>query len=451
VAKPNLVISGSGIRGIIYDGLPPDLTCRLASSLVSTLGRGKYVLGRDTRPSGGIIQGAVAAGLCGAGGDVIDVGISPTPTIQLAVEHHGARGGIAVTASHNPAEWNALKLISGAGTFLTKEEVDRVVEVARTAAIDYAAHDSAGKIESDPAACERHASAVLALEHVDPDSIRKNGFKVAIDCVNGAGSVMAPGLLERLGCEVYTLDCEPSGHFKRVPEPLAENLGGLCDLVRREGADIGFALDPDGDRLAIVDETGSPIGEEYTLVLCADAVLERTRGPVVTNLSTTRAVGDVARSHGVDFHRTPIGEINVVNRMKDVESPIGGEGNGGVILPALHYGRDAMVGMALVLQALARNGRPVSGLLAKYPKYAIFKKKVSLEEDLDVDGLKSILKEEFPGGAFNYDDGIRVDLDQGWLHVRKSGTEPVIRLISETRSLEEAQDLVHRVLGRLNR
>jgi len=446
VAKPNLVISGSGIRGIIYDGLTPDLTCRLASSLVSILGRGKYVLGRDTRPSGGIFQGAVAAGLCGAGGDVVDVGISPTPTIQLAVEHHNARGGIAITASHNPAEWNALKLISG-----TKEEVDRVVEAARTAAIDYAAHDSAGSVVSDPAACERHASAVLALEDVDPESIRKSGFKVAIDCVNGAGSVMAPGLLEELGCEVHCLDCEPSGDFRRVPEPLAENLGGLCDLVKREGADIGFALDPDGDRLAIVDETGSPIGEEYTLVLCADAVLGRTKGPVVTNLSTTRAVGDVARSHGVEFHRTPIGEINVVNRMKDVGSPIGGEGNGGVILPALHYGRDAMVGMALVLQALARQGRPVSGLLAKYSKYAIFKKKVSLEEDLDVEGLKSILKEEFPGGAFNYDDGIRVDLDQGWLHVRKSGTEPVIRLISETRSLEEAQDMVHRVLGRLNR
>ena len=451
MAKPNLVISGSGIRGIIYDGLTPDLTCRLASSLVSVLGRGKYVLGRDTRPSGSIFQGAVTAGLCGAGGDVVDVGICPTPTIQLAVEHHEARGGIAITASHNPAEWNALKLISGAGTFLTKEEVDRVVALSRSAEIGYASHDSAGAVVSDPAACTRHASAVLDLEHVDPDLIRKSAFKVAIDCVNGAGSVMAPDLLERLGCEVHTLDCEPSGHFRRVPEPLAENLGGLSDLVRQKGADIGFALDPDGDRLAIVDEAGRPIGEEYTLVLCADAVLERVKGPVVTNLSTTRAVGDVAESHGVEFHRTPIGEINVVNRMKEVKSPIGGEGNGGVILPALHYGRDAMVGMALVLQALARTGRSVSRLLAKYPEYAIFKKKVSLEEDLDVDGLKSVLKEEFPGGSFNYDDGIRVDLDQGWIHVRKSGTEPVIRLISETRSLEEAQDLVQRVLGRLNR
>ncbi len=451
MAKPSLVISGSGIRGIIYDGLTPDFTCRLASSLVSTLGRGKYVLGRDTRPSGAILQGAVAAGLCGAGGDVVDVGISPTPTIQLAVEHHGARGGIAVTASHNPAEWNALKLISGAGTFLTKQEVDRVVEVSRTAEIEYARHDTAGRVESDPGACERHASAVLALEYVDPENIRSAGFKVALDCVNGAGSVLAPGLLGELGCEVSQIYCEPSGEFRRVPEPLAENLGGLCDLVRQEGADIGFALDPDGDRLAIVDETGSPVGEEYTLVLCADVVLERTRGPVVTNLSTTRAVGDVARSHGVEFHRTPIGEINVVNRMKDVGSPIGGEGNGGIILPALHYGRDAMVGIALVLQALARKGRPVSGLLAKFPKYAIFKKKVSLEEDLDIDGLKSILEEEFPGGAFNYDDGIRVDLDEGWLHVRKSGTEPVIRLISETRSLEESQGLVQRVLERLNR
>jgi phosphomannomutase len=451
VAKPNLVISGSGIRGIVYDGLTPELACRLASSLVSVLGRGKYVLGRDTRPSGGIIRGAVAAGLCGAGGDVVDVGICPTPTIQLEVEHHGARGGIAVTASHNPAEWNALKLISGAGTFLTREEVDSVVALSRTAEIEYADHDSAGAVVTDQGACERHASAVLALEQVDPESIRECGFKVALDCVNGAGSVMAPDLLERLGCTVHTLDCEPSGDFRRVPEPLAENLGGLSDLVREKGADIGFALDPDGDRLAIVDETGSPIGEEYTLVLCADAVLGRTRGPVVTNLSTTRAVGDVASSHGVEFYRTPIGEINVVNRMKQVQSPIGGEGNGGVILPALHYGRDAMVGMALVLQALASSGLTVSGLLAKYPKYAIFKKKVSLEDDFDFDGLKSILHQEFPGGTFNLDDGIRVDLDRGWLHVRKSGTEPVIRLISETRSLEEAQSMVQRVLGRLNR
>jgi len=451
VAKPVLVVSGSGIRGIIYGGLTPDLTCRLASSLVSILGRGRYVLGRDTRPSGAILQGAVAAGLCGAGGDVVDVGISPTPTIQLAVEHHRARGGIAVTASHNPAEWNALKLISGAGTFLTKQEVDRVVEVSRTAGIDYARHDNAGKIEFDAGACGRHASAILALDHVDAGSIRSAGFKVALDCVNGAGSMMAPGLLRDLGCKVSLLDCEPSGQFRRVPEPLAENLTGLCDLVRREGADIGFALDPDGDRLAIVDEAGSPIGEEYTLVLCADVVLQRNRGPVVTNLSTTRAVEDVARSYGVDFHRTPIGEINVVNRMREVESPIGGEGNGGVILPALHYGRDAMVGMALVLEALARSGWPVSRLLAKFPKYAIFKKKVSLEEDLDVDGLRPVLEEEFPGGAFNYDDGIRVDLDEGWLHVRKSGTEPVIRLIGETGSLEEAQGLVRRVLQRLNR
>jgi phosphomannomutase len=445
------VISGSGIRGIVYDGLTPDLTCRLASSLVSILGRGKYVLGRDTRPSGEIIENAVAAGLRGAGGDVVNVGICPTPTIQLAVEHHGARGGIAVTASHNPAEWNALKLISGAGTFLTKEEVDRVVALSRTAEIGYAAHDTAGTLVFDADACERHASAVLALDCVDPESIRKSGFKVAIDCVNGAGSVMAPDLLDRLGCEVRILDCEPSGDFRRVPEPLAENLTGLSDLVRREGADIGFALDPDGDRLAVVDENGSPVGEEYTLVICADAVLERVKGPVVTNLSTTRAVGDVAASHGVEFFRTPIGEINVVTCMKEVGSPIGGEGNGGVILPALHYGRDAMVGIALVLQVLSGHGRPVSGLLAKYPEYAIFKKKVSLEGGFDLESLKSILKQEFPDGTFNYDDGIRVDLDRGWLHVRKSGTEPVMRLISETGSLEDARGLVQRVLERLNR
>ncbi len=444
------MISGSGIRGIAFESLTPELVNGLAFSLVGSLGKGTYVLGRDTRPSGTVLQPAVAAGLIAAAGRVVDVGVCPTPTVQLAVEHHGARGGIAVTASHNPAEWNALKLISGDGTFLTKEEVDRVVENSSKAPAA-AGYGPAAAVETDSGACRRHASAVLELDHVDPEGVRRAGFKVALDCVNGAGSVLAPELLAGLGCKVSPLYCEPSGDFKRVAEPLAENLGDLCDLVRKEGAHIGFALDPDGDRLAIVDETGTAIGEEYTLVLCADAVLERARGPVVTNLSTTRAVEDVARSRGVAFYRTPIGEINVVNRMKEVSSPIGGEGNGGVILPALHYGRDAMVGMALVLTILARSGRPVSGLLEKFPKYAIFKRKVSLEEDLDMDSLRPVLEEEFRGGAFNYDDGIRVDLDEGWLHVRKSGTEPVIRLISETRSLEESKGLVERTLALLNR
>jgi phosphomannomutase len=313
--RVRLVISGSGIRGIVYDGLTPEFACRLASSLASVLGRGTYVLGRDSRPSGALLEPAIAAGLRGAGADVVDVGISPTPSIQLSVEHHKARGGIAVTASHNPAEWNALKLISGSGTFLTGAEVSRVVEVAESGPILYAAHDTAGSITTDPDACKRHASAVIALEDIDSGRIREAGFRVAIDCVNGAGSVLAPELLGDLGCETICLDCETSGEFRRVPEPLAENLGGLCDLVRREKADIGFALDPDGDRLAIVDETGTPIGEEYTLVICADTVLERTRGPVVTNLSTTRAVGDVAAGHGVELHRTPIIELRLARSM----------------------------------------------------------------------------------------------------------------------------------------
>jgi phosphomannomutase len=451
LVKRNLVISGSGIRGIVYDGLSPELACRLASSFASLLGPGKYVIGRDTRPSGDILRLAVASGICATGGDVVDVGISPTPTIQLAVERAKARGGIAITASHNPAEWNALKLISSSGTFLTREEVDRVVRLSGTGEVEYASHDGAGKIETDTQACERHASEVMALDYIDVPAVRGRQFRVALDCTNGAGSVIAPQLLRQLGCDVCELDCEPSGNFRRGPEPLAENIQELCGLVLSNNADLGFALDPDADRLAVVDERGKPVGEEYTLVICADVVLGKTKGPFVTNLSTTMATEEVARKYGVEFHRTPIGEINVVTKMKAVGSPVGGEGNGGVILPALHYGRDAMVGMALVLEAIAEDGRPVSGLMNKFPKYAIFKEKVGLDQDLDYEAAKELLQAEFAEGSFSFDDGIRVVLGDKWLHIRRSGTEPVVRLIGEARTAGEAHGLVRRALELLKR
>jgi phosphomannomutase len=444
LSKPTLVVSASGIRGTVYDGLGPDLVCRLACAFACILGRGTYIVGRDTRPSGTVLNLAAAAGITSAGGEVVDVGVCPTPTIQLAVEKRGARGGIAITASHNTAEWNALKLISSGGTFLLKDEVERIVAQARSGKFSYAGPDWAAAIEPHTRAGREHIAEVLNLDYLDPASIRKLGFKVALDCTNGAGSVVAPEMLRELGCRVHGLDCEPTGVFNRNPEPTAANLAGLCSLVRDRGADIGFALDPDADRLAIVDETGEPVGEDYTLVVCADLVLGKTGGPLVTNLSTTMAAEDVARRHGADFYRTPIGEINVVTRMKEVGSPIGGEGNGGVILPAIHYGRDSLVGMALVLQNLAEAGGTLSSLMKKFPRYAIFKEKVSLETDLDPERLRTMMEGEFAGGRFNLDDGVRVELEGSWLHVRKSGTEPVVRLISEAATREEAERLVSR-------
>ena len=451
MSKPSLVVSASGIRGTVYDGLGPDLVCRLACAFAGILGKGTYVVGRDTRPSGTVLNLAAAAGITSVGCEVVDVGVCPTPTIQLAVEKRGARGGIAITASHNAAEWNALKLISSGGTFLLKDEVERVVAMAGSGEFSYAGPDLSATIETYTGAGREHIDEVLNLDYLDPALIRRRGFKVALDCTNGAGSIVAPEMLRELGCEVHKLDCEPTGVFRRNPEPTGANIGGLCGVVRDRGADIGFALDPDADRLAMVDETGAPVGEDYTLVICADLVLGKSGGPLVTNLSTTMATEEVARMHGADFYRTPIGEINVVTKMKEVGSPIGGEGNGGVILPAIHYGRDSLVGMALVLQHLAETGGTLSRLMKKFPKYDIFKKKISLETDLDSDRLRTIMKDEFAGGRFNLDDGVRVELEGSWLHVRKSGTEPVVRLIGEAATREEAERLVSRAVRLLGK
>jgi phosphomannomutase len=451
LVNQDLVISASGIRGVVYRGLSPDLAGRLAAALATRLGKGRYVVGRDTRPSGEILSLAVSAGITATGSDVIDIGICPTPTIQLAVEKHQANGGLAITASHNPAQWNALKLISASGTFLSAHQVDQVVAAAREGSIAYSTHNRAGRIQADHTACEYHLAGVLGLDYVDVDRISQRGFKVALDCTNGAGSVIAPELLRRLGCQVMELDCRLSGVFRRNPEPVEQNLLELAGLVREKRADLGFALDPDADRLAVVNELGEPVGEEYTLVICADLVLSKTKGPLVTNLSTTMVLEEVARRHGVKLHRTPIGEINVVVGMKAVGSVIGGEGNGGVILPGLHYGRDAMVAMGLVLEALVESGQTVSGMMNKFPKYAILKEKVETDLEVDFADLRTRMENEFPDGGFNYEDGIRVELGGSWLHLRKSGTEPVIRLISEAPDMARAQKLVAKALRLLGK
>jgi phosphomannomutase len=448
--KRDLMISVSGIRGLVFDPLSPEFVCRFAAAFASSLGTGKYVVGRDSRPSGDILKPAVVSGIRGVGCDVIDVGIVPTPTIQMAVETNRAAGGIAITASHNPAEWNALKMISGCGTFLCREDIDRVVDISTSHGIAYASSGGGGSVKEDPGAGDRHIDGILGLDHANAAGIRDHRFKVVIDCTNGAGSLVAPALLRRLGCEVTEISCEPTGLFPRNPEPVKENIGDLCRVVKQGKADVGFALDPDGDRLALVDERGIPVGEDYTLVICADLVLRKSRGPVVTNLSTSMAVEEVARRHGVGFFRTPIGEINVVEKMKEVDSTIGGEGNGGVILPALHFGRDALVGMALVLESLAQDGTTLSELVNRFPRYDIIKQKVRLVDRLDFESLRASLEGEFAGAEFNLDDGIRIDLGDMWLHVRKSGTEPVVRLISEAGGREKAQNLIARALSLLD-
>jgi phosphomannomutase len=440
-----LVISVSGIRGIAFDPLSPEVCCRFASALGTALGRGAYVVGRDTRLSGETLKHAVVSGLAATGSGVVDLGIAATPTIQLAVEHVHARGGVAITASHNPAQWNALKLISAAGTFLERADIDRVTSLFESGPLGYSTYDQAGAFDEDREAGRRHIDRVLGLGYLDLAKLRGRRFKVAIDCVNGAACVVIPELLAGLGCDVLPLNSEPTGVFARNPEPLPENLGALCELVRSKGADIGLAFDPDGDRLALIDERGEAIGEDFTLAIAADLVLGRRRGPVVTNLSTSMVVEQVAKRRGVPCYRSPIGEINVVSMMKQVASVIGGEGNGGVILPDVHYGRDALVGAALVLQALAEAGGSLSEMVAKHPRYVILKQKVSFENAPDLESLAPEAKRLFPGALVNLEDGLRVDLGTGWVHVRRSGTEPVIRLIAEASDSAQAQALINKV------
>lgn len=440
----HLMIGVSGIRGIVFDPLSSEVAAMYAAALATLLGEGTYVVGRDTRPSGDVLSPAVSAALAGSGCNVLDVGVAPTPTIQLAVEYHGATGGIAITASHNPAEWNALKLISGEGTFLGRRQIEEIQAIVSNADFAFGQGDKTGTISDDDEAIGRHIDGIIDLEQVDAGSIAAAGFKVAVDCVNGAGSDAVPLLLDRLGCDVVTIDCDGNGDFRRDPEPVKTNLDGLSDAVRESGADIGFAVDPDADRLAIVDDTGAPIGEEYSIVLCSDLVLSAGAGPVVVNLSTTRAVADIAARHGARVLRTPIGEINVVEKMKEVGSPIGGEGNGGIIFPALHYGRDSLVGIALILQLLAGREEKLSEVMTLYPHYVIVKTKAPLDDIADISSLKPRLEHEFEGATVNEVDGLRFDLDHGWVHLRKSGTEPVLRIIAEAGSEEDAQALVDR-------
>jgi len=372
--------------------------------------------------------------------DVIDCGLIPTPTAQLAVEFHGAAGGIVITASHNPVEWNALKFVGPDGLFLDKEMASRLFEIVAANELERSGWDALGGASIDDFAVERHLEDVLGLELVDVDAIRAKKFTVALDCVRGAGGVIMPTLLDRLGCRVVGRDLETDGRFTRSPEPVPTNLAALGDLVRNSNADLGVAVDPDVDRLALVDGSGRPIGEDYTLAFAVEAVLRQRQGPVVVNLSTSLVVDDVAREFGVSVERAPVGEANVARAMQKASAVVGGEGNGGVMLPDLHVGRDAPVGTILILDLLALRGDSVADLVAARPRYTIVKAKTGRGGELDA--VYSALESHFDGAAIDWQDGLRLGWADSWLHVRPSGTEPIVRLIAEAPTEDAALALV---------
>ena len=441
-----LMVSVSGIRGRVGAGLTPLVVATYAAAFGAwARGNGRsdaVVVGRDSRVSGPLFHRVVVGTLQSVGCRVIDIGLTTTPTCQLAVEHHHAAGGLMLSASHNPIEWNALKFIGASGLFLEKHEGEAMRALVDSG-IDYVAWDRLGDVVTDAAAAERHLEQVLALPYVDVERIRARGFRVALDCVRGAGAVIIPQLLARLGCTVTGINLEPDGRFPREPEPTAENLREFEAFVRESGADIGFAVDPDVDRLALVSEQGKAIGEDYTLALAARVVLRHRKGPVVTNLSTSRLVEDVAREAGVEAIRAPVGEVNVAVKMRETNAAIGGEGNGGVILPEMHLGRDAPVGVALMLQLLLEEGRPLSAVAADLPRYVIVKDKLD-RPDAPFDAVYEALTGAFPDAAVDRQDGLRLSWPDRWVHIRPSGTEPIVRVIAEAPTAEAAAELVRR-------
>ena len=450
-----LMISVSGMRGHVGTDLTPELVARHAAALGAWVrsaaqrgadggARPSVVLGRDSRTSGPMFARAAAAGLMSVGVDVVDLGVVPTPTVQMAVEHHHAGAGLILTASHNPIEWNALKFVGPDGIFLDAGAGERVRALADKGP-PRSGWDGLGEVREDPGAVERHLDAILQLPVIDVTAIQRRRFHVAVDCVRGAGAVAILPLLERLGCRVSGINLEPDGRFPRAPEPIPENLGELGRLVRESGADLGLAVDPDVDRLAVVDETGRAIGEDYTLAFAVRAVLDRrssaAKNPtVVVNLSTSLVVDDAARSVGASVLRAPVGEANVARAIRDQGAAIGGEGNGGVMFPALHIGRDAPLGVALILHLLATSGVTVAELVGASPRYTIVKAKGPRGPELGP--LYDRLRRRFTDATADDRDGLRLSWADRWLHIRPSGTEPIVRLIAEAPTSSEAEALV---------
>lgn len=441
-----LMVSVSGIRGRVGEALTPEVVARYAAAFGAwSIGRGgsrQVVVGRDSRVSGPMFHRIVVGTLQLVGCDVIDIGLTTTPGCQLAVEYHHAAGGLMLSASHNPIEWNALKLIGSSGLFLEAAE-GAAMRALVEQGTPHASWDRIGRVIEDTGVAARHVDAVLAIPYIDVPGIRARRFKVALDCVHGAGATVMPLLLEQLGCEVVAINMEPDGRFPREPEPIPENLGELERLVRESGADIGLAVDPDVDRLALVADGGRAIGEDYTLALAARLVLRHRRGPLVTNLSTSLVVEDAGREAGVDAVRAPVGEVNVAVRMRELGAAIGGEGNGGVILPEVHLGRDAPIGAALVLQLLLEEKRPLSAIVGSLPRYVIVKDKLP-RPNASLDTVYGALRTAFPDAGADVQDGLRLAWADRWVHVRPSGTEPIVRVIAEAPDEGAARELVRR-------
>ena len=440
-----LMVSVSGIRGRVGEALTPEVVASYAAAfgawaLSKNPGR-PVIVGRDSRVSGPMFHRIAIGALQSVGAHIIDIGMTTTPTCQLAVEDQHAAGGIMLSASHNPIEWNALKFIGPSGLFLEAREGAEMRSLVDRG-IPRVTWDRLGNVESDSGAAERHIARILEIPYVDAKAIRGRKFKVALDCVRGAGIVIMPQLLERLGCQVTAIHTEPDGKFPRPPEPVPENLGELEQLVSKSGADIGFAVDPDVDRLALVSEKGKAIGEDYTLAFTSMLVLAHRMGPVVTNLSTSLVVQDAVTRAGSKLTLAPVGEVNVAVRMRELGAVIGGEGNGGVILSEVHLGRDAPVGVALILQLLAESGKSVSALVDGLPRYAIVKDKLDRPK-ASLDTVYSALRTVFPDAAVDTQDGLRLAWKDRWLHVRPSGTEPIVRVIAEAPTEQDARTLVH--------
>ena len=452
-----LIASISGIRGTIGgpqgEGLTPADVVAFSSAYgtwlkTTTPNKAKVVIGRDARPSGQMVRDLVVATLSGLGIDVIDLGLSTTPTVEMAVTQHKTDGGIIITASHNPIMWNALKLLNAKGEFLNDQEGSLILKMAREGKFDYAAIEDLGQITEYHNAIADHVRDILACKEVDAEAVAKANFSVAIDAVNSTGGIAIPAILEALGVnKIHKMYCEPTGWFPHNPEPLKEHLGDIMELMKREKCDLGIVVDPDVDRLAFIDENGEMFGEEYTLVAVADYLLSLQKGNTVSNLSSTRALADLTHARGGEYFASAVGEVNVVTKMKEVNAVIGGEGNGGVIWPKLHYGRDALAGVALVLTYLAKSGKSLSQLKSGYPQYFMSKNKIQLQPGMDTQALLDAMRSKYSHERISTVDGVKIDFAESWVHLRRSNTEPIIRIYTEAKSQAEADALAERFVS----
>jgi len=454
-----LIKSISGIRGTIggktNEALTPldivKFTSAFGARIILRGDNKKVVIGRDARPSGPMITDLVSSTLQGLGMDVINLGLSTTPTVEIAVPLEKAGGGIIITASHNPEQWNALKLLNHQGEFISAKDGAELLTIAASGSIEYAPIESLGKVETRDDYLQIHIDKILELQWVNQDAIAQAGFKIALDAVKSSGEIAVPMLLEALGVStISSIYGEPNGVFPHNPEPLPENIKQICKEVGEGDFDLGIVVDPDVDRLALVCEDGAPFGEEYTIVAVADYLLNKQPGNTVSNLSSSRALKDVTERHGGKYFASAVGEVNVVRKMKDVDALIGGEGNGGVILPALHYGRDALVGIALILSHLAVSGLSLSKLRKQYPNYVISKNKIELNPELDIDMILTRIQERYQEYPINTEDGVKIEFENEWIHLRKSNTEPIIRIYAESQNEVQANKLANEVIDNIN-